>query len=136
MDWTWRARCWRSRARTSKGRAATNVEFLKGKTEAIPLPEQTVDVVSNCVINLSADKDAALRETVRVLKPDRRFAVSDVVLRGDVPAEIRRSMELWVECAVGALHEQQYKSKLQAAGFIDVGYSPGVLRDRGRAHFP
>jgi arsenite methyltransferase len=97
---------------------ATNVEFLKGTIEAIPLPDQSVDVIiSNCVINLSDDKDAALREAFRVLKPGGHFAVSDVVIRGEIPAEIRRSMELWVGCVAGALQEEEYLSKLRAAGF-------------------
>jgi len=102
---------------------ATNVEFLKGTIEAIPLPDQSVDVIiSNCVINLSADKDSVLREAFRVLKPGGRFAVSDVVVRGPVPAEIRRSLELWVGCVAGALEQDEYKAKLTAAGFegIDV----------------
>ena len=100
---------------------ATNVEFLKGTIEHIPLPDNSVDVIiSNCVINLSSDKDAVLREAFRVLKPGGRFAVSDVVVRGDVPADIRRSMELWVGCIAGALEEQEYASKLKAAGFGDV----------------
>jgi SAM-dependent methyltransferase len=100
---------------------ATNVEFLKGTIEAIPLPDNSVDVIiSNCVINLSSDKDAVLREAFRVLKPGGRFAVSDVVVRGDVPSDIRRSMELWVGCIAGALEEQDYAAKLRAAGFADV----------------
>ena len=102
---------------------ATNVEFLKGTIEAIPLPDQSVDVIiSNCVINLSADKDAVLGEAFRVLKPGGRFAVSDVVVRGSVPPEIRRSLELWVGCVAGALEEHEYKAKLSAAGFeaVDV----------------
>ncbi len=104
---------------------ATNVEFLKGAIEAIPLPDNSVDVIiSNCVINLSSDKDAVLREAFRVLKPGGRFAVSDVVVRGDVPAEIRRSVELWVGCISGALEEQEYASKLRAAGFADVEVEP------------
>jgi len=104
---------------------ATNVEFLKGTIEAIPLPDQSVDVIiSNCVINLSVDKDAVLREAFRVLKPGGRFAVSDVIIRGDVPAEVRRSMELWVGCVAGALHEDQYVSKLKAAGFEAVDLEP------------
>jgi SAM-dependent methyltransferase len=104
---------------------ATNVEFLKGAIEAIPLPDQTVDVViSNCVINLSADKDAVLREAFRVLKPGGRFAVSDVVVRGAVPADVRRSTELWVGCIAGALEESEYASKLRAAGFEDVEVEP------------
>src|SRR5262245_6797819 len=104
---------------------ATNVEFLKGTIEAIPLPDRSVDViVSNCVINLSPDKDAVLREAFRVLKPGGRFAVSDVVIRGEVPAEIRKSMELWVGCIAGALEEGEYASKLRAAGFADVEVEP------------
>jgi SAM-dependent methyltransferase len=100
---------------------ATNVEFLKGTIEAIPLPANSVDVIiSNCVINLSNDKDAVLREAFRVLKPGGRLAVSDVVVRGDVPEEVRRSVELWVGCIAGALEESAYASKLQAAGFTDV----------------
>src|ERR1700723_1565536 len=86
-----------------------NVEFLKGEIESIPLPDNSVDVViSNCVINLSADKDKVFREALRVLKPGGRFAVSDVVVRGDVPAEVKRSMELWVGCIAGALEENEY----------------------------
>jgi ubiquinone/menaquinone biosynthesis C-methylase UbiE len=104
---------------------ASNVEFLKGTIEAIPLPDQSVDVIiSNCVINLSEDKDAVLREAFRVLKPGGRFAVSDVVIRGDVPSEIRRSMELWVGCVAGALTENEYTSKLTAAGFESVELEP------------
>jgi arsenite methyltransferase len=104
---------------------ATNVEFLKGTIEAIPLPDNAVDVIiSNCVINLSTDKDAALREAYRVLKPGGRFAVSDVVVRGDVPAEIRRNMELWIGCVAGALEASVYESKLQKAGFEEVELQP------------
>jgi arsenite methyltransferase len=104
---------------------ATNVEFLKGTIEAIPLPSQSVDViVSNCVINLSSDKEAVLREAFRVLKPGGRFAVSDVIVRGHVPADVRRSMELWVGCLAGALEEREYVSKLQAAGFADIDVEP------------
>jgi arsenite methyltransferase len=104
---------------------ATNVEFLKGTIEAIPLPDDSVDVIiSNCVINLSSDKDAVLREAFRVLKPGGRLAVSDVVVRGDVPDDIRRSMELWVGCIAGALEEAEYASKLRAAGFADVEVEP------------
>ena len=104
---------------------ATNVEFLKGTIEAIPLPDNSVDVViSNCVINLSTDKDAVLREAFRVLKPGGRFAVSDVVVRGDVPTDVRRSMELWVGCIAGALRDTDYAAKLGAAGFTDVGVEP------------
>jgi arsenite methyltransferase len=101
---------------------ATNVEFLKGTIETMPLPDHSVDViVSNCVINLSADKDAVFKEAFRVLKPGGRFAVSDVVFRGDVPAAIRRSLELWIGCVAGALREDEYTAKLEAAGFVDVG---------------
>jgi SAM-dependent methyltransferase len=104
---------------------ATNVEFLRGTIEAIPLPDASVDVIiSNCVINLSSDKDAVLREAFRVLKPGGRFAVSDVVVRGEVPADIRRSMELWVGCIAGALEAREYASKLTAAGFTDVEVEP------------
>jgi SAM-dependent methyltransferase len=113
-------------ARANQRKAgATNVEFLKGAIEAIPLPDQSVDVIiSNCVINLSVDKDAALREAFRVLKPGGRFAVSDVVIRGEVPSEIRRSLELWVGCVAGALRDDEYVSKLQAAGFADASVDP------------
>ena len=104
---------------------ATNVEFLKGTIESIPLPDHSVDVIiSNCVINLAADKDAVLREAFRVLKPGGRFAVSDVVVRGDVPADVRRSVELWVGCIAGALEEQDYTAALQSAGFVDVDIEP------------
>jgi len=99
----------------------TNVKFLKGHIEQVPLPDDTVDVViSNCVINLSADKGRVLREAFRVLKPGGRFAVSDVVLRGEIPDEVRRSMELWVGCVAGALAEHDYRHKLEAAGFTDI----------------
>ncbi len=102
-----------------------NVEFLKGEIEAIPLPDSSVDVViSNCVINLSADKGRALREAFRVLKPGGRFAVSDVVVRGEMPTEIRRSMELWVGCVAGALSEDQYQRLLADAGFEQIGIEP------------
>ena len=98
-----------------------NVEFLKGEIENIPLPPDTVDViVSNCVINLSGDKDRVLREAFRVLKPGGRFAISDVVVRGEVPQEIRKSMELWVGCVAGALSETEYREKLATAGFASV----------------
>lgn len=99
----------------------TNVHFLKGEIENIPLPDNAVDVIiSNCVINLSGDKDRVLAEAFRVLKPGGRFAVSDVVVRGEVPAEIRKSMELWVGCIAGALSEQDYLAKLARAGFTDA----------------
>src|SRR4051812_18955476 len=109
-------------ARANQEKAgATNVEFLKGTIEHIPLPDDSVDVIiSNCVINLSSDKDAVLREAFRVLKPGGRFAVSDVVVRGEVPAEVRRNMELWVGCIAGALEERDYAAKLAAAGFAGV----------------
>ena len=104
---------------------ATNVEFLKGTIEAIPLPDRSVDVIiSNCVINLSVDKDTVLREAFRVLKPGGRFAVSDVVIRGELPADVQRSLELWVGCVAGALREEDYISKLQAAGFTDAAVEP------------
>ena len=102
-----------------------NVEFLKGEIENIPLPDNSVDVIiSNCVINLSADKDRVLREAFRGLKPGGRFAVSDVVIRGEVPPEIRRSVELWVGCVAGALEESQYRNKLAAAGFQAIEIEP------------
>ena len=102
-----------------------NVEFLKGQIEEIPLPENSVDVIiSNCVINLSADKDRVLAESFRVLKPGGRLAVSDVVVRGEIPPEIRRSVELWVGCVSGALDESVYAEKLTRAGFVDVSIEP------------
>lgn len=108
-----------------KQAGVTNVEFLKGEMENIPLPDASVDVIiSNCVINLSADKDRVLRETFRVLRPGGRFAVSDVVVRGSVPDEMRKSMMLWVGCIAGALEENEYTSKLKAAGFEDVSIEP------------
>src|SRR5262245_15860615 len=100
-----------------------NVEFVKGAIEAIPLPDDTVDVIiSNCVINLSADKDRVLAEAFRVLKSGGRFAVSDVVVDGEVPQSIRRSVELWIGCVAGALEEAEYREKLAKVGFeaIDV----------------
>ena len=109
-------------ARANQKKAGVeNVEFLKGAIENIPLPENTVDVIiSNCVINLSGDKDRVLGEAFRVLKPGGRFAISDVVVRGEVPAEIRRSMELWVGCIAGALEENEYREKLARAGFESI----------------
>ncbi len=102
-----------------------NVEFLKGEIENIPLPDNSVDVIiSNCVINLSADKSKVLREAFRVLKPGGRFAVSDVVLRGDVPAEVRDSVLLWVGCIAGALQDTEYQSKLAEAGFEKIEIEP------------
>jgi SAM-dependent methyltransferase len=104
---------------------AENVEFLKGEIENIPLPDNSVDVIiSNCVINLSADKDRVLREAFRVLKPGGRLAVSDVVTRGAIPNEIRRKVLLWVGCIAGALDETDYRSKLKAAGFEQVELEP------------
>ena len=104
---------------------ATNVEFLKGTIESIPLPDRSVDVIiSNCVINLSSDKDAVLREAFRVLKPGGRFAVSDVIVRGEVPGDVRRNMELWVGCIAGALNDTDYRSKLASAGFADIELDP------------
>jgi SAM-dependent methyltransferase len=121
---------------------AQNVEFLKGEIENVPLPDNSVDVIiSNCVINLSADKDRVLREAFRVLKPGGRFAVSDVVTRGAVPQEIRGSMLLWVGCIAGALEEDEYRAKLGAAGFENIDIEPtriyrvedakGFLEDKG-----
>jgi arsenite methyltransferase len=102
-----------------------NVEFLKGEIENIPLPEDSVDVIiSNCVINLSADKDRVMREAFRVLKPGGRFAVSDVVARGEVPDAVRQSMMLWVGCIAGALEERDYTARLAKAGFTDISVEP------------
>jgi SAM-dependent methyltransferase len=113
-------------ARRNQSRAgATNVEFLKGQIESIPLPDASVDVIiSNCVINLSTDKGAVLREAYRVLRPGGRFAVSDVVMRGSVPDAVKKSLELWVGCVAGALTEAEYKTKLTEAGFTDVDVEP------------
>lgn len=113
-------------ANENKARAgATNVEFLKGHIEDIPLPDQSVDVIiSNCVINLSGDKRAVLGEAFRVLKPGGRFAVSDVVVRGEVPDAVRRNMELWIGCVAGALEEAEFRRLLEEAGFTDVDIEP------------
>ena len=113
-------------ARENQSKAGVgNVEFLKGEIEKIPLPDNSVDVIiSNCVINLSADKDRVLREAFRVLKPGGRFAVSDVVVRGNVPAEVRRSMEMWVGCIAGALKDTEYAAKLARAGFEEIDLEP------------
>lgn len=113
-------------ARANQQRAGIhNVEFLKGEIEKVPLPDNSVDVIiSNCVINLSANKDLVLREAFRVLKPGGLFAVSDVVTRGDVPAELRRNVALWIGCVAGALHQDDYNQKLQAAGFQEVSIEP------------
>jgi arsenite methyltransferase len=103
----------------------TNVKFLKGEIENIPLPQDTVDVViSNCVINLSANKDRVLQEAFRVLKPGGRFAVSDVIVRGPVPADLRRGVELWIGCVAGALDESDYRAKLVDAGFSEIEIEP------------
>jgi len=113
-------------ARANQKKAGVvNVEFLKGEIENIPLPDNSVDVIiSNCVINLSADKSKVLREAFRVLKPGGRFAVSDVVVRGEVPDEIRRSLLLWVGCIAGALNDDEYVAKLTAAGFNSIEIEP------------
>ena len=113
-------------ARENKEKAGIeNAEFLKGAIENIPLPENSVDVIiSNCVINLSGDKDRVVREAFRVLKPGGRLAISDVVVRGDVPADIRRSVELWVGCVAGALEELEYRDKLFSAGFENIDIDP------------
>jgi SAM-dependent methyltransferase len=113
-------------ARQNQSQAGvTNVEFLKGEVENIPLPDNSVDVIiSNCVINLSADKDRVLGEAFRVLKPGGRFAVSDVVVRGSVPEAVRNSMLLWVGCIAGALEENEYLAKLNGAGFEDATVEP------------
>jgi len=109
-----------------------NVEFLKGEIEEIPLPDNTVDVIiSNCVINLSADKDRVLREAFRVLKPGGRFAVSDIVTRGEVPEQIRQSLLLWAGCIAGALEESEYRDKLAAAGYTDIGIEPTRIYQSG-----
>jgi arsenite methyltransferase len=120
--------------RNAAAAGATNVEFLRGEIEAIPLPDASVDVIiSNCVINLSADKGRVLREAYRVLKPGGRFAVSDVVVRGEVPAEMRRSMELWVGCVAGALEEAEFRSLLLEAGFEAPSIEPTRIYDAAAA---
>ena len=113
-------------ANANKARAgATNVEFLKGEIEKIPLPDNSVDVIiSNCVVNLSGDKPSVLREAFRVLKPGGRFAVSDVVVRGEVPDAIRKNVELWIGCVAGALEEQEFVSLLEKSGFVDASIEP------------
>lgn len=103
----------------------TNVEFLKGTIEHIPLPDESIDVIiSNCVINLSADKRKVFAEAFRVLKPGGRFAVSDIVVRGEIPQQIRRSVELWIGCVAGALDEKDFRAGLETAGFVDVSITP------------
>lgn len=118
-------------ARANQAKAgAANVEFLKGEIEHIPLPDESVDVIiSNCVINLSSDKGRVLREAFRVLRPGGRFAVSDVVVRGEVPAQVRRSIELWVGCVAGALQETEYRELLSQAGFAGVEIEPWRVYD-------
>lgn len=113
-------------ARENRRKAGVpNAEFLRGEIENIPLPDGSVDVIiSNCVINLSADKDRVLHEAFRVLKPGGRFAVSDVVTRGEVPEEIRKNILLWAGCVAGALEEDEYRAKLTAAGFESIGIEP------------
>jgi SAM-dependent methyltransferase len=125
-------------ARQNQAKAGiANAEFLKGEIESIPLPGDSVDViVSNCVINLSADKDRVLREAFRVLKPGGRFAVSDVVTRGEIHAEIRKNMLLWVGCVAGALDENDYRAKLAAAGFEAIDIEPTrIYRSEDAASF-
>ncbi|MGO9255463.1 MAG: arsenite methyltransferase [Bryobacteraceae bacterium] len=124
-----------SLARENQRKAGVeNAEFLKGEIEHIPLPDNSVDVViSNCVINLSADKDRVLREAFRVLKPGGRLAVSDVVTRGQVPAEVRQNMLLWIGCIAGALEEYQYVAKLAKAGFDGIGIEPARVYNIGDA---
>ena len=113
-----------------KKAGVSNVEFLKGEIENIPLPDNTVDVIiSNCVINLSADKDKVLREAFRVLKPGGRFAVSDVVVTGEIPAAIRKNVELWIGCVAGALRDSDYAGKLARAGFEDIAIEPTRIYD-------
>jgi arsenite methyltransferase len=113
----------------------TNVDFLRGEIERIPLPDASVDVIiSNCVINLSADKPRALREAFRVLKPGGRFAVSDVVIRGGVPLPVRRSMELWVGCVAGALEEQEFARLLTEVGFVEPSIEPTRVYQFEDAH--
>jgi arsenite methyltransferase len=118
-------------ARANQQKAGVeNAEFLKGEIESIPLPDNSVDlIISNCVINLSADKDRVLREAFRVLKPGGRFAVSDVVVRGDVPSEVREHMLLWVGCIAGALEDSEYFAKLAKAGFEHIDIEPTRVYD-------
>ena len=118
-------------AKENQGKAAIqNVEFLKGEIENIPLPDNSIDVIiSNCVINLSADKDRVLRESFRVLKPGGRLAVADVVVRGEIPIEVRKSVELWIGCISGALGDTEYSSKLAAAGFEKIEIEPTRVYD-------
>ena len=118
-------------ARANQKKAGvSNVEFLKGEIENIPLSDNSVDVIiSNCVINLSADKDRVMREAFRVLKPAGRLAVSDVVVTGEIPAAIRKSVELWIGCVAGALRDSDYTAKLAAAGFENIAIEPTRIYD-------
>jgi arsenite methyltransferase len=118
-------------ARSNQSKSGTlNAEFLKGEIENIPLPDNSVDVIiSNCVVNLSADKDKVLHEAFRVLRPEGRFAISDVVVDGDVPAEVRRNVELWIGCIAGALQKDEYVAKLSAAGFENIDIEPTRVYD-------
>ncbi|NPV73533.1 MAG: arsenite methyltransferase [Pelotomaculum sp.] len=120
-------------ARANQARAGIeNVEFLKGYLEEIPLPDNAVDVIiSNCVINLTADKDRVLREAFRVLKPGGRLAVSDIVVRRPLPLKVRQSLAAWAGCVAGALQEQEYREKLAAAGFVDIGVEITRVYDTG-----
>ncbi len=118
-----------------KKAGATNVEFLKGEIESIPLPDNSVDVIiSNCVINLSADKGRVLREAFRVLRPGGRFAVSDIVRRGPIPQELARSVELWMGCVAGALEVGEYENLLAAAGFEGISIEPTRIYNLADAH--
>ncbi len=125
--------------RNQQEAGVANAEFLKGTIEDVPLPDASVDVViSNCVINLSTDKDRVLRETFRVLRPGGRFAVSDIVVQGQLPTEVVRNLEAWAGCVAGALHEDEYREKLAAAGFADIDievtrtFDNQEMRDLGR----
>jgi arsenite methyltransferase len=122
-------------ARENQSKAGVqNAEFLKGEIENIPLPDNSVDVIiSNCVVNLSADKDRVLREAFRVLKPGGRLAISDVVVTGDVPDEIRKSVELWIGCIAGALHDHEYTTKMAKAGFERISIEPTRVYDMNDA---
>ncbi len=114
---------------------AENVEFLKGEIEHVPLPNSSVDVIiSNCVINLSSDKDRVFAEAMRVLKPGGRLAVSDIVVRGEVPPALRKSVELWLGCVAGALEESAYRTKLARAGFVQIEIEPTRVYSAAQAH--
>jgi len=122
-------------ARENQQRAGVaNVEFLKGEIEHIPLPDASVDVIiSNCVINLAADKDVVLREAFRVLRPGGRFAVSDIIVRREVPDAVRKNLELWTGCVAGALEDREYRQKLAAAGFEQIDIEPTRIYTAGDA---